>query len=557
MTGGSSVQEVIAALQAAVAALPTSSAAAALIAAQEGGRGAQARRAVLDLLLARAGSPAAYRASGALGPAAAAENLGERLAASADEYLRLDVRKLNSVTGAVTEKYDPLLLARASVAGLADAGSGEVLNTAGQYRSFPLLQEGAPAAQALRVGRNGAALLVGFDAEENAAYRITVSAVAERVDAAALQQALESLPPATMAGGFLSNVAAAHGAALPAVGERKPGELFVVAGPPPALYWLRPAAAVAVTNRNRVQVVAQAGSGAAFEAWEDGFSAAATPENDGDFLGALARRAEPQTANRYRYAVYLRQSMLAGLGIDAARDGGVKCYATVGGAVRAFKRFAEASEVVYRGQRYAEFATDAIADLPAFVQGTTYSLLFWTDAGGAAPLEYKPASRQAAGAWELVSRLGHIGRLIAKRALPTAPGGPGAQLSEQVWTVESAFADDWRQQTQGGSKGDLQFHGFSSQPGIVVRTKVGAVVTSCWSFPFTPGLAPNDDSNWPTATDSYRQYLLPTSSDAVARNVVLEFRDRARGQPKERLRLRSCGDTLEANATIEVLEWVA
>lgn len=559
---GSTVQEVIDALRAAIAALPapglSSGEAAALIAAQEGGRSYQARRALLELLLARVGDPDTYRVSGAVGPTVAAENLGARLtasSASSEQYLRVDVRKQDAATGAVTERYDPLVLARASVSGIADAGTGEVLNTAGQYRSFPLLHEGVPAAQSLRVGRNGDDLLVGFGAAEAATdYGIAVSAVAERVDAGRLQQALESLAPGTVAGAFLRDVpAAAYGAALPAAAGKKPGELFVVEGPPPALYWLKPGAAGAVSNRNRVRVVAQAGGGAAFAAWEHGFSAAATPENHDRFLGGLARRQEPGAANQYRYEVYLRHSLLAGAGIGSARDDGVKFYATVGGAVRAFKRFAGGAEVVYRGQRYVEYATDAIANLPAFADGTTYDLLLWTDSGGAAPLNYQPATRRAAGAWELVSRLGHVGRLIAKAALPAAPGAAGTRI-RPVWAIEAAFSADWTTPASGHQLGDLNFKGCSPRQGIVIRTKIGGVVTSCASFAHVPGLVSSHDS---LPEQTVRKYVLTTANaDNRTHNLILEYWNRYRNRPWERLRWLSCGDALAANTTIEVLEWV-
>lgn len=375
----------------------------------------------------------------------------------------------------------------------------------------------------------------------------------ERIDAGWLKEALEFLAPGSVSGAWLHGAPVSYGSALPAAAGRAAGELFVVEGPPPLLYWLKPGAAAAVTNRNRVQVAAQAGAGAAFAAWEHGFSAASAPENDGDFLGSLARL-PAAAANQYRYSIYLRQDALADLGIDVARDDGVKFYATVGGEVRAFKRWAAGDEVIYRGQRYAEFATDAIANLAAFTDGTTYDVLFWSDSGGSAPIDYKPATRRAAGSWELLSRLGHVGRLIAKLALPAAPGAAGTKIST-IWTVESAFSSDWTTPQAGHQRGDLNFKGCAPQPGIVIRTKVGADVTSCYSIPYLPAAAPSNDSQ---EDQTIRRYFLATAKPREGRrNVTMEYWNRFRNQPWVRLRLFSGGDALSANTTIEVLEWVA
>ncbi len=379
----------------------------------------------------------------------------------------------------------------------------------------------------------------------------------ERIDAGWLREALEFLAPGTVSGAWLGGAPVTYGSALPAVDGRAAGELFVVEGPPPELYWLRPGAAAPVTNRNRVRVVGQRGAGAAFAAWEDGFGAAAAPENDGNFLGSLARL-EATAASQYRYSVYLRQSMLAGLGIGVERDDAVKFHATVGGAVRAFKRLASGDQVFYRGQRYAEFATDAIANLPAFADGTTYDVLFWSDSGGAAPIDYKPAARRGAGSWELLSRLGHVGRLIAKTAaLPTAPGAAGTAI-RPVWTIEAAFSADWTTPQPGPSNahqvGDLNFRGCPSHQGIVIRTKVGGAVTSCYSIPNLPAVAPGNDAQ---ADQTIRRYFLTTAAAGGGRrNVTMEYWNRFRNRPLLRLRFYSGGDALSANTTLEVLEWV-
>lgn len=347
------------------------------------------------------------------------------------------------------------------------------------------------------------------------------------------------------------------GAALPRAADKTPGDLFVLEGPPAALYWLKPGAVAAVTNRNRVQVVAQGDPGASFQAWEDGFSPAAAPENDDNFLGALVRRQQrPAAANRHRYSIYLRQSMLAGLGIDAARDNGVKFYATVGGAVRAFKRLDELSgryshEVVYRGESYAEFETDSLAGLTGFTRGTTYSVLFWTDAAGRRPLNYKPATRRAAAAWEQVPPPRHVGRLIASFALPAAPPAAGVVLPGR-WTVAAEFRSAYSSPEAGTLDSAKCLP--DGQPGVVVRIKVGGVVTTCAPHPWALGQAPSRSAQ---AGHSWTQYYVPTTRDTVRRNVTLELQRHYTTRYADRLVLFSAGDSLLPNTTVEVLEWVA
>ena len=420
----------------------------AAIAAQEGQQSSTVLEAILGLLLVRTGDTETFNISGALGPAVAGEDLGSRLDADDDEVIRLDVQLQDSVTGAVTATYDPILVVRADILALTDSGSAQLLNAAGEYREYPLRKSGVPGSQAIRVGRNGSNLVLAFGAAANGAYRVTASGLGEHVDAEAVASALRSLPTGSVNGHALSDVPVSYGATLPTVATATPGALFVqeTAGKG-NLLWMRPAGSAPTPARNRVTVVAQAqaGSGLAYGGWVDPtYDPSKTPDNYNELLGGLSRIHVSANPDRYVYSIYLRDSMLAGMGINADSDNTVKFSVGLQGEMRAFKRFSandpqlgQTVEVTSRGITYIQFRTDP-GDLPGFTVGTTYTLLFWAAADNSA-INFKPATSRAPAAWEPpVPAPVHIGD-----SLPAIVGYRlgdqfllrGGQAAARTWTL--------------------------------------------------------------------------------------------------------------------------
>ena len=267
----------------------------AAIAAQEGQQSSDVLDAILGLLLRRTGDSESFTYSGAVGRATdAAENFGSRLDADDDVVLRIDVQKLHAISGAVLATYDPILVVRATISALTDAGSTDLLNTDAKRLSYPLRVSGAPASsgQEIRVGRNGTGLLIGFGvAEASVAYRVTASGLDETVDAQGVASALQSLPTASVDGHALRDVPVSYSATLPAIASEQPGTLFIqeTAGVG-KLMWARPAGAVPTPSRNRVQVVAQGSDGLAYAGFRDAaYDPAKTPDNYNQLLGGLER----------------------------------------------------------------------------------------------------------------------------------------------------------------------------------------------------------------------------------------------------------------------------
>lgn len=430
---------------------------AAAIAAQEGQQSSDVLDAILGLLLRRTGDSESFTFSGYVGRATdAAENFGSRLDADDDLVLRIDVQLLNEISGAVLATYDPILVVRATISALSDAGSTELLNTDAKRISYPLLVSGVPPAsgQELRIGRNGTGLLIGFGVAESVAYRVTASGLDETVDAEGVQSALQSLPDGSVDGHALRDVPVSYGATLPAVASSQPGTLFVqeTAAGSGNLRWLRPAAAVPTPNRNRVQVVAQAAD-QAYRGWEDDpYDPSKTPDNYQQLLGGLERIPIGSTTTAV-YSVYLRESLLSGLGIDTAQDNGVKVQIGLFGEMRPFKRFSEndlrlgpTTEITARGVTYLQFRTDPIANAPQFAVGTTYSLLFWQTSNNSA-VNFKPATSRAPAAWEPPVP---APVLIATGTLPTVTGRRvgdqallrGGTTGSRTWTLYVLAPDE-------------------------------------------------------------------------------------------------------------------
>ena len=383
----------------------------AAIAAQEGQQSSAMLQALLGVLLSRTGDTETFNVSGALGPTEAGEDLGSRLDADDDEVIRLDVQRQNSTTGAVTASYEPILIVRSQILALTDSGVAKVLDTAAEYRAYPLRQGGAPTAQSIRIGRHGNNMVLAFGAAETAAYRITASGLGEHVPAEAVASALRSLPTGSVDGHALTDVPVSYGAALPAVATATPGALYVkeTAGKG-RIYWMRPAGEAPTPARNRVQIVAQASDGLAYAGWADAtFDPVKSPDNHNQLLGGMERIHIGGT-NTYVYAALLRYSMLADMGITTDPDDtNAKFSMDIFGEMRGMKRFTENDprlgqtvEVSARGMTYVQFRTDPITgetNAPNFVAGTTYSFLFWKASDNSA-INFKPAMSRAPAAWE-------------------------------------------------------------------------------------------------------------------------------------------------------------
>lgn len=386
----------------------------AAIAAQEGQQSSDVLDAILGLLLRRTGDSESFTYSGDVGRATdAAENFGTRLDADDDVVLRIDSQKLHAISGVVLATYDPILVVRATISALTDAGSTDLLNSAAKRLSYPLRVSGVPASsgQEIRVGRNGTGLLIGFGvAESGVAYRVTASGLDETVDAQGVASALRSLPVASVDGHALKNVPISYGATLPAVASSTPGSLFVreTAGVG-SLRWLRPAGAVPTPSRNRVQIVAQASDGLAYRGWEDHpYDPTKAPDNYNRLVGALERIHIGGT-NDYVYSVYLRDSMLADMGITTEVTSTPAVQIGLFGEMRPFRRWAASDprlgqtvEVSSEGITYVQYRTAPITGqtgAPNFVSGTTYDLLFWSASNNSA-INFKPATTRSPAAWE-------------------------------------------------------------------------------------------------------------------------------------------------------------
>ena len=288
----------------------------AAIAAQEGRQSSDVLAALLSLLLHPTGDSEQTTFSGTVGPTVRAENLGARLDTDDELVLRIDVQQLQVIDGSVITTFDPILASRARITALTDAGAAQLLDTPAERIAYPLRVAGTPAAsgQELLLGHRGTGILVALGAAETGvSYRVSVSGLDESVDAQAVAAALQALPAGSVDGQALHDVPVSYGSTLPAVASSTASSLFVLeesgAG---ELRWLRPAAATPTTNRNRLQIVAAGAGGTPCCA-----SGSATPDNHGRLLGGLERDRVGAT-NTYTLTVWLRESMLADLGITEA-----------------------------------------------------------------------------------------------------------------------------------------------------------------------------------------------------------------------------------------------
>ena len=375
------------------------------LAAQEGQQSADVLAAILALLLHPTGDTETTTISGTVGPAVRAENLGARLDTDDELVLRIDAQQLDVVSGAVLTTFDAVLASRARVAALTDAGAAQLLDTAAERVSYPLRVGGVPAAsgQSLLLGHRGTGLLVALGAAETGvAYRIAVSGLDESVDAQAVAAALRALPAASVDGRALRDVPVGYGATLPEVASSTAGELFVLeSAGSGTLRWLRPAASAPATNRNRAQIIAATADGTPC------CVSAGTTDNYGRFLGGL-QRAQVAGTTTYTLTVWLRADMLAAVGITEA-VGTAAVQIGLHAEMHAVSRYGataappgptgtarSADGVTYIGYRTAPLAA---ASAPAFVPGTTYSVLLWRVSNNSAQ-NIKPATTRAPAAWE-------------------------------------------------------------------------------------------------------------------------------------------------------------
>lgn len=379
----------------------------AAIAAQEGQQSSDVLAALLALLLHPTGDSEQTTFSGTVGPTVRAENLGARLDTDDELVLRIDVQQLQVIDGSVITTFDPILASRARITALTDAGSAQLLDAAAKRIAYPLRVAGTPAAsgQELLLGHRGTGILVALGAAETGvSYRVTVSGLDEAVDAQAVAAALQALPAGSVDGQALHDVPVSYGSTLPAVASSTASTLFVLeesgAG---SLRWLRPAAATPTTNRNRLQIVAAGAGGTPCCA-----SGSATPDNHGRLLGGL-QRTQVGATNTYALTVWLRESMLADLGITET-VGVSAVQIGLHGEMTAVARYGPSAAppgptgtarsddgVTYVGYRTAPLAA---ASAPAFVAGTTYSVLLWRVSDNGA-VNVKPATTRSAAAWEL------------------------------------------------------------------------------------------------------------------------------------------------------------
>ena len=380
---------------------------AAAIAAQEGQQSSDVLAALLSLLLHPTGDSEQTTFSGTVGPTVRAENLGARLDTDDELVLRIDVQQLQVIDGSVITTFDPILASRARITALTDAGSAQLLDADAKRIAYPLRVAGTPAAsgQEILLGHRGTGILVALGAAETGvSYRVSVSGLDESVDAQAVAAALQALPAGSVDGQALHDVPVSYGSTLPAVASSTASTLFVLeesgAG---SLRWLRPAAATPTTNRNRLQIVAAGAGGTPCCV-----SGSATPDNYGRLLGGLERDRVGAT-NTYTLTVWLRESMLADLGI--AEAAGVSAVQIgLHGDMTAVSRYGPSAAppgptgtarsddgVTYVGYRTAPLAA---ASAPAFTPGTTYSVLLWNVVNNGA-VNIKPAATREPAAWEL------------------------------------------------------------------------------------------------------------------------------------------------------------
>ena len=379
---------------------------AAAIAAQEGQQSSAMLAALLSLLLHPTGDSEQTTFSGTVGPTVRAENLGARLDTDDELVLRIDVQQLQVIDGSVITTFDPILAPRARITALTDAGAAQLLDTPAERIAYPLRVAGTPAAsgQELLLGHRGTGILVAFGAAETGvSYRVSVSGLDESVDAQAVAAALQALPAGSVDGQALHDVPVSYGSALPEVASSTASTLFVLeesgAG---SLRWLRPAAATPTTNRNRLQIVAAGAGGTPCCA-----SGATTPDNYGRLLGGL-QRTQVGATTTYVLRIWLRESMLDDVGITAA-VGVSAVQIGLNGETTAVSRYGpsasppgptgtarSADGVVYVEYRTAPLAA---ASAPAFVPGTTYSVLLWRVSNNSAQ-NIKPATTRAPAAWE-------------------------------------------------------------------------------------------------------------------------------------------------------------
>lgn len=378
----------------------------AAIAAQEGQQSSDVLAALLALLLHPTGDSEQTTFSGTVGPTVRAENLGARLDTDDELVLRIDVQQLQVIDGSVITTFDPILASRARITALTDAGSAQLLDAAAKRIAYPLRVAGTPAAsgQELLLGHRGTGILVALGAAETGvSYRVTVSGLGEAVDAQAVAAALQALPAGSVDGQALHDVPVSYGSTLPAVASSTAGALFVLEGSGAgSLRWLRPAAATPTTNRNRLQFVAAGAGGLACCA-----SGSSTPDNYGRLLGGLERD-RVGTTNTYTLTIWLRESMLADLGITEA-VGSAAVQIGLHGEMTAVSRYGPSAAppgptgtarsddgVQYLAYRTAPLAA---ASVPAFVGGTTYSALLWSVSDNGA-VNIKPTTTRSPAAWE-------------------------------------------------------------------------------------------------------------------------------------------------------------
>ena len=374
----------------------------ALIRANEDNQSYAIREALLNVLL----QPVAGQASVTFTSVTAGtpENFDNRLQAAADDFIRLDFVQVNN-NGDVTKTYDPIIAVREDILALTNSATVDTaLTNAANYQSFPLKVNGVTQTEnTIRLGRSGNSLLIAFGTTQAQAYRATIAGLDQRISGDEVLRVINKFADGAIEGRLISNPEIPYGTTLPAITGRRPGSVFVLEGDDSnVLQWLRPAESAAATNRNRVQIVVGQ-TDDAFVEWVDPIIGSA-PDNFQDFVGGLRRIQERTTGgpNQYRYYLYLREGALSALGINTDTDGGTKFWATIRGTVRPFIREASDTTVPINGANYVEFKTAAGpgTTISPFTVGATENLLFWSNSGGSATINIKPATERNSEAWE-------------------------------------------------------------------------------------------------------------------------------------------------------------
>ena len=374
----------------------------ALIRANEDNQSYAIREALLNVLL----QPVAGQASVTFTSVTAGtpENFDNRLQAAADDFIRLDFVQVNN-NGDVTKTYDPIIAVREDILALTNSATVDTaLTNAANYQSFPLKVNGVTQTEnTIRIGRSGNSLLIAFGTTQAQAYRATIAGLDQRISGDEVLRVINKFADGAIEGRLISNPEIPYGTTLPAITGRRPGSVFVLEGDDSnVLQWLRPAESAAATNRNRVQIVVGQ-TDDAFVEWVDPIIGSA-PDNFQDFVGGLRRIQERTTGgpNQYRYYLYLREGALSALGINTDTDGGTKFWATIRGSVRPFIREANDTTVPINGANYVEFKTAAGpgTTISPFTVGATENLLFWSNSGGSATINIKPATERNSEAWE-------------------------------------------------------------------------------------------------------------------------------------------------------------